>query len=72
VGFYLGLPVDAHAATILAVSVGLVGAVSARIYIRSVVDPDYVFSLAMRKLNSHAGLLEVMGQPVAGEPGPEA
>lgn len=38
------------------------------LYIRSrfTINPDRVYRIAMRKLNTHAGILEVMGAPLAG------
>lgn len=47
-------------------SVAAVAGAAAALRARSAIDPGRVYQLAMLKLNSHAGVLEVMGAPLAG------
>lgn len=47
-------------------SVAVVAAVAGYVRARAAVNPERVYGLAMLKLNSHPGVLEVMGAPLAG------
>jgi hypothetical protein len=53
-----------------AASLALVAGVASYAAVRAAVDPDRVYRLAMLKLNSDPGILEVMGAPLAGERAP--
>jgi hypothetical protein len=49
-------------------SLAAVAAAAAGLRARTAVNADHVYRLALVKLNSHAGVLEVMGAPLAGSP----
>lgn len=62
-------PSDAStSASLLALSAALVVGAYAALRRRYTIDPGHAYRLAMYRLNTHPGLLEVMGAPLVGSP----